>query len=213
LVDLKKDIANPMITIIDYGVGNVNSIQNMLRKLGAESEVTNDPEKIRDSKKIILPGVGAYDTAMHRLNELGLVDEIIGRVKGGVPLLGICLGAQLLLNGSEEGKLPGLGVIRGMCKKFKQEDVAPLRVPHMGWSEVALRYDHPLTRFDLPFPRFYFVHSYYMQCEQPEQVLATARYGVSFASAIHRDNIYGVQFHPEKSHKFGERLLSNFWKL
>jgi glutamine amidotransferase len=201
-------MAIKMITIVDYGIGNVASIQNMLHRVGVESLCSSDPHVILKADKLILPGVGAFDAAMDRLNELALPDVIRGYANSGKPLLGICLGAQLLMEGSEEGKREGLGLLRGTCRLFR--DIQPLRVPHMSWSEVEIRRPHPLFRQEEIHPRFYFVHSYYMQCADQEDILATAVYGHPFAAAVARQQIWGVQFHPEKSHKFGFSLLRNF---
>lgn len=202
-----------MITIVDYGMGNLGSIQNMFKRIKVDSEITGDIEKIAAAKKILLPGVGAFDAAMQRINESGLKDVLDKKAKEDkVPILGICLGMQLLTRSSEEGKLPGLGWIDATTVRFQFSDPS-LKVPHMGWNLVFKKNDSPLIK-DLPEePRFYFVHSYRVVCANPVHILTTTHYGVEFHSIIQRDNIYGAQFHPEKSHKFGMKLLENFAHL
>lgn len=199
-----------MIIIVDYGVGNLNSVQNMLRKSKADSIISNDAQEILNAERIILPGVGAFDSAMQKLNDMKLADVIKTRARNGGKILGICLGAQLLLNGSDEGKLPGLGLINGWCRKFDAAQIAPLKVPHMGWTEIKFTKPNDLSVALEVNPRFYFVHSYHMTCETREDVLATSVYGHEFVCAVNRRNVSGVQFHPEKSHQFGVRLLANF---
>jgi imidazole glycerol-phosphate synthase subunit HisH len=200
-----------MIVILDYGMGNVGSIQNMLGRLGIESRVTNDPAAVRSASKLILPGVGAFDTAMRRLNELGMVETLNQKVlEERTPLLGICLGMQLLTNGSEEGKLPGFGWVDAYAERFRMVEDAPLRVPHMGWREVTVRQPSAILQPEDTGSRFYFVHSYHVRCANESSVVATADYGAVFHAAVMRDNVVGTQFHPEKSHKFGLRLLERF---
>ena len=203
-----------MITIIDYGMGNLGSISNMFKRIGVESEVTGNKEKIASAKKILLPGVGAFDAAMERINEGGY-REILDRkaLQEKVPVFGICLGMQLLTNSSEEGKLPGLGWIPAKTTKFTFENDSKLKVPHMGWNRVYEKNQSLLIRDLPPEPRFYFVHSYYVLAENVNHILTTTNYGVEFNSIIQKENIYGAQFHPEKSHKFGMKLLENFARL
>lgn len=198
-----------MITVIDYGVGNLASVQNMLKKCGVESQVTSDPEKIRQADKVILPGVGAFDAAMQKIIDRRLDEAIQETSKRGALILGICLGAQLLLEASEEGNLGGLSLVKGKCKKFDVQQIAPLRVPHVGWSEVNFVTQSPIAKFEEQ-PRFYFTHSYYMNCNNPADRLATCLYGHEFTCGVIRENVMGLQFHPEKSHKFGARLFTNF---
>jgi len=202
-----------MITIVDYGIGNLGSIQNMFKRIKVESVVTGDIDKIVAAKKILLPGVGAFDAAMQKINESGLkkvLDEKAMVEK--VPVLGICLGMQLLTKSSEEGKLPGLGWIDAKTIRFQFADHS-LKVPHMGWNLVYKKKESSLIK-DLPGePRFYFVHSYHVKCSNPSDVLTTTHYGIDFDSIIQHQNIYGAQFHPEKSHKFGMTLLQNFAQL
>ena len=203
-----------MITIIDYGMGNLGSISNMFKRIGIESEITGDNERIAAAKKILLPGVGAFDAAMERINSGGfrqILDQKALIEK--VPVLGICLGMQLLTDSSEEGKLAGLGWITAKTTKFNFEKETKLKVPHMGWNRVYEKHMSPLIADLPPEPRFYFVHSYYVRTEKPDHVLTTTFHGVEFHSIIQKENIFGAQFHPEKSHKFGMKLLENFARL
>lgn len=199
-----------MIAIVDYDIGNLGAIANMLRRLGAACEITADPEQIAASSGIILPGNGAFDACMRSLRATGLVPLLERKVLAeGTPLLGICVGAQMLGRGSEEGREAGLGWLEMRVRRFPE---APgFRVPHMGWNQVRPRQtQHPLTRSMGGDPRFYFVHSYYMEPSDPADVLLVAEYGMPFAAGVARDNIVGVQFHPEKSHRFGKRMLHAF---
>ena len=202
-----------MITIVDYGMGNLGSIQNMFKRIQVESEITRDVDRIAVAKKILLPGVGAFDAAMQRINESGL-KEVLDRkaLQEKVPVLGICLGMQLLTQSSEEGKLPGLGWVNAKTVRFQSAGYS-FKIPHMGWNLIYKKNESQLIQ-DLPEePRFYFVHSYYVQCSDPDNVLTTTHYGIDFHSIIQLKNIYGAQFHPEKSHKFGMKLLQNFAQL
>lgn len=203
-----------MICIIDYGMGNLGSVYNMLKKINAQSYISQTAEGIRNAEKIILPGVGAFESAIRRFDELGLRGAIkefaIDRKK---PLLGICLGMQLLMEGSEEGNLPGLGFIKGKAYHFRKYLGPDFRIPHMGWNEVYSSNDSPLTN-DLPFDcKFYFVHSYFVSAENESNSILKCRYGIEFDAGIQHNNIFGVQFHPEKSHKYGMKLLNNFAAL
>ena len=197
------------VTIIDYGLGNLGSIANMVRKCGGSIEVTADPAVIARAHRIILPGVGAFDTGMHHIHQSGLFDLLRQKaLQEQVPFLGICLGMQLMTCGSEEGQLPGLGMVQAGCRRF----VLPegYRVPHMGWDAVAqVRASQFYTLAD-PETRFYFVHSYHVVCEDPALPLLTCDYGGEFIAAFEQGNIMGVQFHPEKSHSFGKELISGF---
>lgn len=203
-----------MITIIDYGMGNLGSVQNMLKRIGVQSEITRDIDKIDKAEKILLPGVGAFDAAMEKIAESGLREVLDKKAKQDkVPVLGICLGMQLLTDSSEEGKLPGLGWIPAATIRFNFSPEQQLRVPHMGWNLLYEKKSSPLIA-DLPEePRFYFVHSYHVHCLDEADVLGTTYYGIHFHAVVQRDNIFGAQFHPEKSHKFGMKLLENFAKL
>lgn len=198
-----------MIAILDYGLGNLGSISNMLKVIGEKSLITNDIESIRKSDGIILPGVGAFDAGMSKLNETGLAEVIIEEANKGKPILGICLGMQLLGNKSEEGKLSGLALIPFECKKFSFEDKS-LKIPHMGWDIVDFKIEHPILKGLNGQQRYYFVHSYYAICEDQNNVLMTCDYGIEFACSVVKDNIIGMQFHPEKSHDFGLAIFSNF---
>lgn len=199
-----------MIAIIDYDIGNLAAVANMLSRVGAVSEITADPARIEQADRIILPGNGAFDACMRNLVASGLVPLLERKVlREGTPLLGICVGAQMLGHGSEEGKERGLGWMDLQVRRFP--DMAGLRVPHMGWNQVvASNQTHPLVQELEPASRFYFVHSYYIEPAHAEDVLLTTHYGIDFAAGVARGNIAGVQFHPEKSHRFGKRLLGNF---
>lgn len=199
-----------MIVIVDYKVGNLGSIRNMFRKIGANAEISSDPQRIAVAEKLVLPGVGAFDAGMENLNRSGLVPQLNERVlERGVPTLGICLGMQLMARTSSEGAQPGLGWLDAEVRRFEPANPA-LKVPHMGWNRVhAVRASALIAELP-PEPRFYFVHSYYMACSNPGDVLLTCSYDLDFHAAVQYRNIYGVQFHPEKSHTFGMALLANF---
>lgn len=201
-----------MITIIDYDMGNPRSIMNMLQRLGFNSEITREHKKIENAKKVILPGVGSFDTAMKNLDNYGLTEPLSKKALiDKVPFLGICLGMQILTNSSEEGELPGLGWINGSALKFKSN--ADIKVPHMGWNYIKSNPNSKIC-FNLdPKSRFYFVHSYYVQVTNSEHSSMKTNYSLEFDSGIENDNIFGVQFHPEKSHKFGMQILKNFSEL
>lgn len=200
-----------MITIIDYGMGNLGSIANMITKIGHKSIISRDRNEISKAEKIVLPGVGSFDRAIENLNELGLVDLIKDlSVDKKIPTLGICLGMQLMTEKSEEGHRNGFGFIKGEVKKFVFQADTRLKVPHMGWNHIVERKDNVLFSENSPETRFYFVHSYYVACHDSLDILTTTIYGHEFISAFSKGNIYGVQFHPEKSHRFGMQLLKNF---
>jgi glutamine amidotransferase len=209
-----------MIAVIDYNMGNVGSILNMLGKLGFPAKLTRDREELLAAKGLILPGVGTFDRGMGNLQELGMLETLNEcALVRRIPVLGICLGMQLLTSGSEEGSLPGLGWIPGQTGRFTFPGMAtPLRVPHMGWNFIRLPEAGPgkaglaqaLFAETDPQQRYYFVHSYRACCTRPEDVLATAVYGHEFTAALGRGNIAGTQFHPEKSHRFGLKLMENF---
>lgn len=201
-----------MIAIIDYGIGNVSSISNMFKKIGVSAILTSDHNTISQADKIILPGVGSFDSGMTKLHESGLVEIIKEHTLiNKKPLLGICLGMQMLGTGSEEGKETGLSFIPFTNKKFSFDEDVKFKVPHMGWNIVSpLMKDDPFLYGLEGVQRYYFVHSYHAVCESPENVLLECDYGYIFTAAVKKDNIYGVQFHPEKSHNFGMALLENF---
>ena len=200
------------VSLISYGLGNLGSVTNMLKRVGAESRLVSSPEEILASDRLLLPGIGAFDTGMRLLDEVpGRVDAIKEFAATGKPVFGICLGMQLLLDGSEEGELPGLGLIHGTSARFA--DAPGLRVPHMGWNVVTPTQDDPLVADLEPDSRFYFVHSYKVVPAEQDDVLGTTAYGDVFASMVHSGNIRGAQFHPEKSHAFGMRVLTNFAEL
>lgn len=202
-----------MIVVLDYGMGNTASIVNMIHRVGGDAIISNDPQQIIDAKALILPGVGAFDNAMQKLNDSGLVKLIRLRVlKDKIPFLGICLGMQLLFDSSEEGTFPGLGFIPGEVKRFNFSDLnlLSLKVPHMGWNVVQSPNGSCLFDGFEEVPRFYFVHSYHTVCAESEHIVATCDYGYQFTCAVQKDNIFAVQFHPEKSHKYGMQLFENF---
>lgn len=200
-----------MIAIIDYDAGNIGSLINMIKRLGYNSYPTSDPSIIEKAGKLILPGVGAFDYGMGKLQELGLLDILNRKKNDGTPILGICLGAQLMCQSSEEGKMKGLGWIEAKVVKFPNQIAnRKLLVPHIGWDKVKA-YKESRLFSELPSEaRFYFVHSFHMNCLHENEKLAQNFYGVPYESAFEKDNIIGVQFHPEKSHKFGKQLLKNF---
>ena len=200
-----------MITIVDYGIGNLGSVENMLRHLAIAAQRSGDPDVIRDSDRLILPGVGAFDRGMRSLRERGLVSALEDAVRDRRrPVLGICLGMQLLMQNSEEGREDGLGWIPGQVRRFRFPEDSRLKVPHMGWNTVSIRRPLPLVAGLPEEARFYFVHSYYVEPAEECDTLLTTRYGREFASGVARGNVYGVQFHPEKSHRFGMALLRAF---
>ena len=203
-----------MVTIVDYGVGNLASIANMARKAGTNCVISSDAAKVAAADKLILPGVGAFDRGMANLEERRLIPALHERVIGrGVPTLGLCLGMQLLGRGSEEGSRPGLGWLAADTVRFKFTADAPLKVPHMGWNYIEPAGPAALVDYLPAEPRFYFVHSYYLACDNPGDVMCWTTYGDRFASGIHKGNLWGTQFHPEKSHSFGLALLKNFLAL
>ena len=186
----------------------------MLKKVGCNAIISSAEKTILESEKLILPGVGAFDTCAEKLQQSGLLNALNQKVlEQKTPVLGVCVGMQLLTEGSEEGLLPGLGWIKGHIVKFKQEELtSSLKIPHMGWTDVVLNKPSKLFASMHDNPRFYFVHSYHPEIRSREDVLLYATYGYSFVAGVEHENIMGVQFHPEKSHKFGMRLLDNFVK-
>lgn len=202
-----------MIVIVDYGVGNLGSIANMFRKAGAAALVSSSAAEIDRATKIILPGVGSFDNCVDSFDASGLRPNVErAALDDGKLLLGICVGMQMLGKASEEGARPGLGWIEAQTVRFRTEEHGTgLKIPHMGWNEVTVVRENPLL--DTEPKRFYFLHSYYVQCASSEDVIAESSYGGPFTSAVQRGNIFGVQFHPEKSHRFGLRLFRNFAAL
>lgn len=202
-----------MISVVDYGVANLGSMLNMLRKVGVEAERASTPEQLESADRIVLPGIGAFDQGMSALADRGLIEPLRSKsLMEGTPILGVCLGMQLLGGGSEEGSVGGLGLVAATCRRFRPPAGSGLKVPHMGWSRISPRRDSPLLA-GLDESRFYFVHSYHMCCDDPDDVLAVSSYGDEFVSVVNHQNIFGVQFHPEKSHRFGMTLLRNFASL
>lgn len=199
------------VIIVDYGMGNIGSIINMLKRLGVKGTLSNDKDKILQADKLLLPGVGAFNAGMQQLHASGLIGVLGKKVlQERTPILGICLGMQLFFDRSEEGQLPGLGWIKGEVKRFQSSKGERLRVPHMGWNDVKPKDYHSLFTGLEDEARFYFVHSYYASCKDEKDILGTTLYGNEFVSSVQRDNILGVQFHPEKSHRFGMSILKNF---
>lgn len=200
------------VVVVNAGIGNLGAIPNMLKRLGVAAQITADPREIEAASQIILPGVGAFDAAMKSLGELGLV-EVLNRkaLVERVPVLGVCLGMELLGRGSEEGGLSGLGWIAGRAVRFHFDgmEAAP-RVPHMGWNYVRPTAVGSLFRDLGEMPRFYFAHSFHLVCDDPADVAGLTKYGYPFASAVQHENIAGIQFHPEKSHRFGLKVFENF---
>ena len=202
-----------MIVIVDYGIGNLGSIFNMFKKIKVDSKISSDFREIEKAEKILLPGVGAFDNAMKRINELKLKQVLDYKaLEQKIPILGICLGMQLLTSESEEGVEKGLEWIEAETLKFRFND-RNLKIPHMGWNVVNTSYESQLT-MNLPKEtRFYFVHSYYVKVKNENNSILKTNYGIEFDSAIQKDNIFGAQFHPEKSHRFGMKLFENFSKI
>lgn len=208
----------PSIGIVDYGVGNLNSVANMIRRSGAHAHFVRNAAEVPKAERLVLPGVGAFDTCRRSLDKIdGLEAAIRVAVAKGVPLLGICVGMQLMATSSEEGSLPGLDLIPGRVRRFDLHGVEAyrsLRVPHMGWCSVEPRGKSTLFVGALTeLNRYYFVHSYYFECTSSNDIAGVARHGIEFTAAVERGNVYGVQFHPEKSHRYGSALFCNFAAL
>lgn len=204
-----------MITIIDYGLGNVLAFVNVYNRLNIPVAVAKSTNDLVKASKLILPGVGSFDHAMQQLDQSGMrlpVEQLV--LRQGMPVLGICVGMQMLANASDEGELPGLGWVEGKVRKF---DVSAMprgtNLPHMGWNDVRPVVEGGLFKGMEQDARFYFLHSYYYECLQAQNILAVTDYGGQFSCAVRRDNVYGVQFHPEKSHHFGSQLLKNFAEI
>ena len=202
-------MSDPVIAIVDYQAGNLRSVAKALEKAGQRPLVTGNPEDIRRADALVLPGQGSNDSAMCALKERGLVEPIAGFIKGGRPFLGVCLGLQLLLQWSDEGVEPGLGVFSGGVRRLPPG----LKVPHMGWNQVNLCKEHPVLEGIPSGSYFYFAHSYYADPEDESLVAGTTTYGVKFCSVLARDNMVATQFHPEKSGNLGLKIYENFVKL
>jgi glutamine amidotransferase len=204
-----------MITIIDYGVGNISAFENVYKRLNIPTKVAKTAFDLENAEKLILPGVGAFDYAMTQLNNSGMRDKLDDLVLNeNVPVIGICVGMQMMGNKSQEGNLGGLGWINGDILKFDEQLIAHrTKLPHMGWNDVLPYPGEPLFNGLEQGAIFYFLHSFYFNCNDSENSIARSEYGIQFTSAVKHKNIYGIQFHPEKSHQFGETLLNNFAKL
>lgn len=204
-----------MVTIVDYGMGNLGSVKNMLKKIGYPCIVSQNKGDIVKADKLILPGVGSFDQGVKNLKNLGYFDLIKKKVLDEkTPILGVCLGMQLLTQGSDEGVEAGFGFVNAFAHKFSFDSASKLKAPHMGWNIAEIKKTSPM--FNLMYEqenRFYFVHSYAIQCQNEEDILTTTEHGSVFVSAFEKDNIIGAQFHPEKSHKFGMSFFKNFVSL
>lgn len=196
------------VSVVDYGLGNLGSVTNMLRRIGAEPRLASTPDEVTAADRLLLPGIGAFDSGMRLLADAGLVEPIRDFAVTGRPLLGICLGMQLLLDASEEGTASGLGLIPGVSRRF--DDATGVRVPHVGWNTVEPSRRDPLLDGLPEDSRFYFVHSYHVVPEREADTLATTEYGLPFSSMVRAGNVMGAQYHPEKSHAFGMQILRNF---
>lgn len=199
-----------MTGIIDYGLGNLGSIYNMLDVIGEDSIISDNPQKLHECNRLILPGVGSFDAGMKNLEEKSLINCLKKEVSEGKSILGICLGMQLLGRKSEEGSSLGLGFIPFDTVKFSFDKTLKLKIPHMGWDIVTFTQENKLLSEIDGRQRYYFVHSYHAKCDSERNVLMRCEYGYEFAASVVNENVYGVQFHPEKSHDFGMRLLKNF---
>lgn len=200
----------PQIVIVDYGMGNLRSVEKAFERAGARAAVSSNPIRVRKADKLVLPGVGAFAHAMRELRSRKLVEPILDKIREGAPYLGLCLGLQLLMSSSEEGNVKGLGVIPGKVLRFK----GPMKIPHMGWNQLSLkRKNDPLMKGVGAADFFYFVHSYYAAPKDKGFVAATTRYGKDFCSVLWKENIFATQFHPEKSQDAGSRVIRNFVKL
>lgn len=203
-----------MIGIINYGLGNLKSIQNIISYVGGKSQIINRPEDLIGIRKLILPGVGAFDHGMKGLengNWISTLNRLV--IEEQTPILGICLGMQLMCTSSEEGNLTGLGWIDAAVKKISFPADLDLKIPHMGWNVLNIKRDNPLFNNDGSELRFYFVHSYHVVCNKPNDILATTNHGFDITSSFQHRNIFGVQFHPEKSHKFGKVFFKKFIEI
>lgn len=203
-----------MIVIVDYGIGNLASVLNMFKKIGVkEVVISGEAEIIANASKLLLPGVGSFDAGMNNLEKSSLIPVLNKKVlEEKTPVLGICLGMQLLTKRSEEGEKTGLGWIDAETVKFELNPTLKLKIPNMGWNYVKVQIKNPLLAMESK-DRFYFVHSYYVKCHDKNQSIATSNFGIDFTCMVNKENIFGAQFHPEKSLKFGMKLLENFSKI
>jgi glutamine amidotransferase len=201
-------MGSPRLAVVDYGVNNIGSVLNMLRRLGIAADPATRGDDVAKASAIVLPGIGAFDAGVKNLRSAGLFEAIQLRVREGAPILGICLGMQLLTRGSEEGSLEGLSLVPATTKRFAARG---LKIPHMGWNETTCR-DAELFAGQHD-PRFYYVHSYHVVCDDPADIAATCHYGIDFTAAVRRRHVMGTQFHPEKSHRFGMRVLESFARI
>lgn len=201
-----------MITIIDYGSGNIRAICNIYDKLKIAYKIAVSPEEVIGAERLFLPGVGAFDETIFMLDKSGFREVLDNEVLNNrVPIIGVCVGMQILADNSEEGSLPGLGYIKGKVRKIDDRHlVGKPKLPHLGWNSVDLKKNHPLFHNVDQNLGFYFLHSYYFECEEDQDVLSLTHYGQTFASSVNQRNVYGVQFHPEKSHSNGVHILKNF---
>ena len=203
-----------MIHIVDYGVGNIQAILNVYKRLGIEAQRARTDADVRSAKRLLLPGVGKFDTAMELFDKSGMRPAVEDRVREGIPLLGICVGMQMLADSSEEGDKPGLGFVPGRVRHFASNAAsASLPMPHMGWNDVVPVNGGRLFENQEEDMRFYFLHSYYFECADDADVAGHADYGFRFHCAVHRGNVFGAQFHPEKSHHWGSGLLKRFAEI
>lgn len=203
-----------MTIIVNYGVGNIASVLNMVAKVGGKARVSSDPRDLLNAARLIIPGVGSFDHGMNQLKTLGHFSTIQEAASKGIPILGICLGMQLLCSRSDEGVQGGLGLIDAECRKFSFDSGSPeLRVPHVGWNNVTVAKGNPLISAAERELRYYFTHSFHVACKNDSDILATFEYGSRYVAAFGRDNVFGVQFHPEKSHRFGMALIKNFLSI
>lgn len=204
-----------MITIVDYGLGNIRAFTNVYERLNIKTRIAHKASDISDASKIILPGVGSFDHAMNLLNDSGMREELDKQVlTNKIPVVGICLGMQIMAHSSDEGLLPGLGWIDGEVKLFDSKTIPyKTRMPHMGWNSIKPEKESKILSKLNEQSRFYFLHSYYFVCNKIENILTSTKYGITYTSAINHDNIFGIQYHPEKSHSNGIQLLKNFASL
>lgn len=203
-----------MISVLDYGSGNIGSVIRAIERAGGKAQRVTTAAEVLAARKLVIPGVGTFDHGMARLGSSELLPALNAVViESGVPVLGICLGMQLMCCKSNEGSLPGLGWIDAEVERFPATEVSGLRVPHMGWNSLRIVRENPLLSAEGGEQRFYFAHSYRIDCTDPSDSIAVAEYGTEFVAAFQRQNIFGVQFHPEKSHRFGMELMQRFVEL